>query len=236
MGKLLASDFLKLKRKMIWFLILLGPAGVVGLQAANFGLRYDWLTTLYKENLWGGLIQNMSMLTIPTLLLGIAIVSSMIANIEHATNSWKQTLALPISKASVFASKFIVVVLLLACSCILLAAGTILLGIALGFETNIPFQELVKMSAYPFLAAIPLIALQVWLSVTIMNQAVPLTVGIMGAVLSLWPSDYSIFIPWQWPWLINPWDKPAVSSMLGIMTGLLVLLAGTLDFVRRDVK
>jgi hypothetical protein len=236
MGKLLAADFRKLKRKMIWFLVFLGPLGVVGLQAVNFGLRYDWLTKQYQEDLWGGLIQNVGFLTIPALLLGIALIASMVANIEHATNAWKQTLALPVGKAGVFVAKFVVVALLLACSTALLLAGTIILGLALGFGSDVPLGGLLKMAVYPYLAALPLVAVQVWLSVTFTNQAVPLTIGIMGTAVSIWPSDYSIFILWQWPWLINPWEEPLASAALGIAVGLLILAAGCRDFVRRDVK
>ncbi|MEG0385972.1 MAG: permease, partial [Solibacillus sp.] len=36
MAKLLTSDFLKIKRKGLWFLTALGPVGVVALQTVNY--------------------------------------------------------------------------------------------------------------------------------------------------------------------------------------------------------
>ena len=38
MMRIMASEFLKIKRKMILFLVFLGPFGVIGLEAVNFGL------------------------------------------------------------------------------------------------------------------------------------------------------------------------------------------------------
>lgn len=123
MRGVMASEWLKIRRKGIWLLIALGPLGVVGLQALNFFLRYDYLTKRYADDLWGAVIGNVHQLSVPTLLMGIAIVASMIAGIEHQTNAWKQTLALPVSKWCVFACKFTLLCTLLVCACTLLAAG-----------------------------------------------------------------------------------------------------------------
>ncbi|WP_267907835.1 ABC transporter permease [Viridibacillus soli] len=232
----MASEFLKIRRKMILFLIFLGPFGVIGLQAFNFGLRYDWLTKVHKDDLWGGLIGAVSMLSIPTLLMGVTIITSMIANIEHQTNAWKQLLALPISKKKVFTGKILLTVLLLFVSCLLLAVGTIVLGLLLKFGINIPLLYLIKMCFFPFLASMPLVALQIWLAITMKNQAVPLTIGIVGAILSLYSTNFPDWVPWKWPLLINDWGKPIYSVLVGLVTGLLLFFISVIDFNRKDVK
>lgn len=61
-GRVLAADFLKIRRTLVWFLVLLGPVGVVGLQAVNFGLRYDYLTKQYANDLWYALLSNIQFL------------------------------------------------------------------------------------------------------------------------------------------------------------------------------
>ncbi|MBK3497327.1 ABC transporter permease [Viridibacillus sp. YIM B01967] len=234
--RIMASEFLKIRRKMILFLIFLGPFGVIGLQAFNFGLRYDWLTKVHKDDLWGGLIGAVSMLSIPTLLMGVTIITSMIANIEHQTNAWKQLLALPISKKKVFTGKILLTVLLLFVSCLLLAVGTIVLGLLLKFGINIPLLYLIKMCFFPFLASMPLVALQIWLAITMKNQAVPLTIGIVGAILSLYSTNFPDWVPWKWPLLINDWGKPIYSVLVGLVTGLLLFFISVIDFNRKDVK
>lgn len=236
MMRLMASELLKIKRKMILFLVFLGPMGVIALEAVNFGLRYEWLTGIYKDDLWGGLIGEVSMLSIITILIGLTILTSMIANIEHQTNAWKQLLALPISKTQVFTGKVLLSIVLLLISCLLLAGGTIVLGIALKFGTNIPILYLLKMCFFPFLAAMPFIILQIWLAITLKNQAIPLTVGILGAILSMSAINFPDWVPWKWPLLINDWDKPIYSVLAGFLMGILLYFISLLDFNRKDVK
>lgn len=235
--RLLSVELLKIRRKMIWFLIFLGPLGVIGLQAANFGLRYDYLTEQYAHDLWGGLLGNVAMLTVPTLFMGLAIIASMTAGIEHHMNAWKQTLALPVTKIHVFLGKFLLTVMLLFVSCTLLSVGTIILGILLGFDISaIPYGRLLELSYYPYMAIMPFIALQVWLSVTMHNQAIPLTVGILGMVFAMFSSRFGDWMPYKWPYLQNAADNPLYSVASGLALGVIVLCAGMIEFAGKDVK
>ncbi|MEK5068428.1 ABC transporter permease [Sporosarcina sp. FSL K6-1508] len=236
MGRVIASEFLKIRRKMILFLVFLGPIGVIGLEAVNFGIRYDWLTGVYEDDLWRGLIGEVSMLSIITILIGLTILTSMIASIEHQTNAWKQLLALPISKTQVFTSKVLVAILLLFVSCLLLASGTIVLGLLLKFGTDIPYLFLFKMCFFPCLASLPFITVQTWLAITMKNQAIPLMIGIIGAIVSMYSINFPDWVPWKWPLLLNEWDKPIYSVLAGLAIGILLYFISLIDFNRRDVK
>jgi len=236
--RILSVELLKIRRKMLWFLIVLGPAGVIGLQAVNFGLRYDYLTSRYASDLWGGLIGNVSMLMVPTLFIGLAIVASMAAGIEHQTNAWKMTLALPVKRGQVFLGKFLLVSLLLLVSSTLMALGTIVLGVSLGFGFSaVPAGHLGEQIYYPYLAVMPFIALQIGLSVILHNQALPLTVGIAGTVVSMFGgARFEDWVPWKWPYLLNAANDPRISAGLGVLGGAAVLAAGLAVFIRKDVK
>ena len=236
MGRVIASEFLKIRRKMILFLVFLGPIGVIGLEAVNFGIRYDWLTGVYEDDLWRGLIGEVSMLSIITILIGLTILTSMIASIEHQTNAWKQLLALPISKTQVFTGKVLVAILLLFVSCLLLASGTIVLGLLLKFGTDIPYLFLFKMCFFPCFASLPFITVQTWLAITMKNQAVPLMIGIIGAIVSMYSINFPDWVPWKWPLLLNEWDKPIYSVLAGLAIGILLYFISLIDFNRRDVK
>lgn len=235
MIRFLLIDTLKMKKKWVWFLVFLGPAGVVGLEAFNFLLRYEWLTKQYQDDLWGGLIDESRLLAVPALMMGLAIVASILAGIEHQTNSWKQVLALPVSKCSVFTAKFMLLTFLLFISCTCLGIGLICLGMALDFGTKIPFEYLLKISYYPLLAALPFAALHTWLSILVKNQAIALTCGIVGTILSLYGVIMPDWVPYKWLFLENSWGKFEYSATAGVLTGLLVYLVGLLDFSRRDV-
>ncbi|TBL79967.1 ABC transporter permease [Paenibacillus thalictri] len=233
--RLLSADLLKMRRKAIWFLIFLGPVGIITLEAVNFGLRYDYLTGRYANDLWRGLTGEIQFLVPITLLLGITIVASMIANIEHQTHAWKQLLALPISRADVFFAKFALCVMLLCVSCLLLAVGTIGLGIALRFGADFSLSGILQMSFYPFIAALPIVALQIWLSVTMRNQAVPLTFGIVGAVFSPFSMMLPDWLLWKWPLLAGGALQPEHSVYAGAAAGAVILAVGIVHFTRKDV-
>lgn len=235
MGKLLAADFMKIRKKMIWFLIFLAPVGVISLQAVNYGLRYDYLMKTTEADRWGGLLENIHFLLTPALLLGITIIASMVANIEHQMNAWKQLLALPIPRTSVYAAKFALVALLLAVSCLLLGVGAVVLGVALDLGEGVPLIEVAKLASYPFAASLPVLAVQLWMSLTIKNQAIPLTAGIAGSIVSMFVT-LPAWVVWTWPTLMNEAGKPEYSAGAGLVVGAALLLLGMIDFTRRDVN
>lgn len=233
--RLFQAEFLKIKRKWVWFLIALGPIGVVGLQALNFTLRYDWLTKQYADDLWGGLLGSVGALAFSAIVLGMAIITSILANIEHAQGSWKQLLATPIRKSRLFLTKFTVGWLLLLISCVLLMIGTIILGLALGFGADIPWHKLLITSFYPYFAALPILALQIWLAIVFKNQGVALTIGIIILVFSMYGGALPNWFPLTWPTLQAYGSAPIINVWLGIGLALVLLIFGTIDFVRRDV-
>ncbi|WP_332092352.1 ABC transporter permease [Paenibacillus sp. GYB003] len=236
MLRVLAAEFYKIRKKMIWFLVFLGPIGVVGLQGLNFGLRYDFLTRVYANDLWGGVISNVQMLAVPALLMGIAILTSMIATIEHQTNAWKQLLALPVSRLTVFTAKFALACLLLAASSTLLGVGTVVLGLSLGYGADIPYANVLTTIYYPFVASLPFIALQIWLSIAVKNQAVPLTVGITTAISALFAPRYPDWVPLKWPYVTDKWEQPLFFVGAGLVAGLALYAIGLANFARKDVQ
>jgi hypothetical protein len=234
-GRALSSEFLKIKGKGLWFLICIGPIGMLAMQALNFGLRYDYLTDRYADRLWEVLLENLMMFVPIALYMGVTLVSSLIANIEHHTNAWKLLLALPVSRSAVFLSKFLLSLILMLCSCILLAIGTIVLGISLRFGTDFPVGSIMRMSFLPFLAAIPALALFHWLCMTMKNQAIPITLGIVTAIISVFSFSLWEWFPLNWPLYGYQGEQPWQFSAAGIGSGLLILLMTLVHFSRKDV-
>lgn len=234
-GKLLRADFLKIKRKGLWFLSFLGPFGVIALQMVNYGVRKDYLLNQSDDD-WGYFLEYVHSFTPLALVLGIAILTSFMASIENETNAWKQLISLPVSKMSVYLSKFMVLGSLLFVSSLLLGVFSLGYGILLNLGDQIPYLELLKYSFYPYFAALPVLALQLWISSVSQNQGIPITTGVLGVIFA-----YSAFILpdwmiWKWPSLMNEWDEPLINVMLGIGVGTLLYIVGMLDFTRRDVK
>ncbi|CAM4523262.1 ABC transporter permease [Paenibacillus macerans] len=236
MLRALSADFLKIRRKGIWFLIFLAPLGLVAMQALNFGLRFDYLMKRYADDPWGGLLKNISGFVPIALFLGCTLVSSLVANVEHQLSSWKQLLALPISRTAVFGAKFLLCLLLLSVSCILLPIATIILGLVFGFALNgIPLADLARIGFFPLFAALPLLALHLWLSLTYRNPSLPVSLGVVLSLVSPFTLDLSEWFPLNWPVFgyLGPHREWFVA--LGIAVGAVILLAGLVHFNRKDV-
>lgn len=232
----LSADFLKIRGKGIWLLIFLAPLGVVGIEALNFGLRFDYLVgKQYADNLWDGLIKETSVFVPISLYLGCTLVSSLIANVEHQLSSWKQLLALPISRTAVFSAKFTLCVLLLAVSCIVLSIGTIILGMSLGFGTAMPWKDLLTMGYFPFLASLPVLSLQLWLSLSFQNQTFPVSLGVLISLLSPFFMQLSEWFPLNWPMMAFHSEHQLWFIGFGIGVGIIIMLIGLVHFNRKDV-
>lgn len=199
-----------------WYLYFKGPAGVYGV----FNVMYMFL----------GFV----------MLLNTALLAGMIAGVEHESNSWKQLLTLPISRAVLYWAKALWVLVLLLCTALLIIAGLLLLWICYTSEP-LPFQFLIRQIVYSFLASAAVLGLQMWLSVQFSNQAIPMSIGLLGAVSGLFIARDSSAALWTWVW---PWAYPTLSSpfmahpgrWIGISAGLgaLLLAAGTLHFKNKQ--
>ncbi|SET57147.1 hypothetical protein SAMN05216389_11534 [Oceanobacillus limi] len=234
-GKLVAQDVLKIKRKGIWFLTFLGPFGVVALQMVNYGVRKAYLLQQSDDD-WAYYISNVSAFSPFALILGIAILTSFMASIENETNGWKQLTALPVSKMAIYLSKFTVLVMLLFLSSILLALFSLSYGVFLNLGDEIPYLELLKYSIYPFLASLPVLALQLWVATVSKNQGIPITVGVFGVILSYSAYVLPDWMIWKWPSLLNQWNEPMINVLFGLTFGAILYVIGMVDFMRRDVK
>ncbi|GAB0171285.1 ABC transporter permease [Lysinibacillus sp. CTST325] len=234
-GKLLTSDFLKIKRKGLWFLTALGPIGVVALQMVNYGLRKDYLLEQSEDD-WGYYLLNVHSFTPLAIVLGIAILTSFMASIENETNAWKQLIALPVSKLTVYLSKFTVLAILLFMSSTILMLLSMAYGVFLDLGDSIPYAEIAKFAYYPFFASLPILALQLWIASVCHNQGIPITVGIFGVIFAYSSFVLPDWMIWKWPSLMNQWDEPVINVMLGVGIGILLYIIGMIDFARRDVK
>ncbi|ETT33573.1 ABC transporter permease [Paenibacillus sp. FSL R5-0623] len=235
-GRALSSDWLKIRGKGIWFLVFLAPLGLTAMQALNFGLRLDYLKEQYADNLWGGLLGNVVVFVPLSLMLGATILSSMIANVEHEQGSWKQLLAMPIPRPAVYLAKFLLACVLLVISCLLLTAGIVGLGLILGFHASeIPWTHAIKLGLLPLAGALPVLSLELWLTMVNKNQALPVTLGIVLAITGMFSLSISPIFPLAWAQMAWNGPNPYLYAGMGAGLGLLILLLGMMHFSRKDV-
>lgn len=235
-GRALSSDWLKIRGKGIWFLVFLAPIGLTAMQALNFGLRLDYLKEQYAGNLWGGLLGNVVIFVPLALMLGATILSSMIAGIEHEQGSWKQLLALPISRTAVYLAKFLLACVLLIISSLLLTAGVVALGLVLGFDAKeIPWSQALKLGLMPLAGALPVLSIELWFTLVSKNQALPVTFGIILAITGMFSLTISPHFPLAWAQMAWSSPTPYLYAGMGAGLGILIMLTGMMHFSRKDV-
>ncbi|MBP1906561.1 hypothetical protein J2Z32_003223 [Paenibacillus turicensis] len=231
----LKADFLKISKKGIWLLVIGAPLGVVLMMALNWGLRYNYLTHQNQGHLWQSLLGDIGAFVPISLFLGCTLVSSLVSNVEHQTSAWKQLLALPISRKRVFLSKFLLCTLLLLLSCFTLSIGSLILGLVLGFGTAIPVGQVAILGLFPYLSALPLLSLQLWLSVVYQNQAIPVTLGVTVSLVSIGAGQLPEWFILNWPSLSLNSEQKVPFIIAGIVTALIVLFISRQHFNRKDI-
>jgi hypothetical protein len=231
---ILRADLLKVK-KAIWLIVILGPVGVVAMQAANYAMRFDYLISQSSDK-WGFLIENIHNFWPSALVLGITLITSLFASIEHQTNSWKKILSLPVKKIHIYHSKLIIIICMLIVSALILFGGTFLLGVFFGFGGGFPLYSTFKMSFYTLFAATPFIFLQFWLSVNYANQGIALTLGIASSVFTMYSYGLPNWFPWRWPLLSENIDRGMIFAFYGLGLGLLLCISCLFYLSRKDVN
>ncbi|HZG78283.1 MAG TPA: permease, partial [Paenibacillus sp.] len=96
--------------------------------------------------------------------------------------------------------------------------------------------DILAMSYLPLIAALPFVALQTWLSTVLQNQAVPLTVGILGTVLAMYSFAFADWVPYKWPYIGETGWPASRTLAAGAAGGLLLFALGAAHFGRRDVR
>lgn len=203
MGKLFRSEFLKLRKSSIWMLIFISPIlslllGLADLSEIPDVGKHQWTATL------GMMTVSHAILFLP-LLTGI--FSSFICRYEHAGGGWKQLLSLPVTRTNVYIVKVFIVSFLIAATQILFLAGLFFIGWMKGYPADIPWGTISTSVIGGWVACLPLIALQMFVSVAWSSFAAPLAVNVIFTIPNMLIVNSEIFGPYY------PWAQPFLMMM-----------------------
>ncbi|GLY12620.1 MULTISPECIES: ABC transporter permease [Bacillaceae] len=252
MKNILSADKLKLKRSSLLIIVLLVPllilayelvnltyrSGFVEKQVEMFGAGSMWMYVLYDNSLLFGL----------GFPLAVTLAASVIANIEHQANGWKQTLSMPISRGKIYLSKFIWLTISLFLSTTIFLIGMVLLGKVLAFEGEIPWGLLIGDCYGMLITVLPIMAFQFWLSMTIKNQAFSILIGSVSAIMGLFLAAaqttrwFPLAYPIQSSTVILQYEgigtNPDFSAYLviNLILGLILMFIGSKHFAKRNVQ
>jgi len=238
--RLFHAERLKLKKSSIGLLTMISPilAVLIGLlMSEQQPPEIQWLY------LWSTMSTAHAILFLP-LLAGV--FSAFICRYEHMGGGWKQVLALPVPRSSLYTVKFTHVALLLGLTQVFFLIGAIAVGVIKGYVAPIPWSDLLRAFFSGWLATLPVAALQLFVSVSWSSFAAPLAINVMLTLPNMLIVNSEKYGPW-YPWVqpalaMNGVDKygafnVSLSTLLFVIIGsfLLFLISGLVYFSRKEM-
>ncbi|MUG24618.1 ABC transporter permease subunit [Paenibacillus macerans] len=252
MRHLLKADRLKLRRSSLWIVVMLVPLLILAYETVNFTYRAEFVerqAELFRAGSpWMFLLYDNSLLFGLGFPLSATLAASVIANIEHQANGWKQALSFPVARSKIYLSKFIWLNAGLLVSVTVFLIGMVLLGKLLGFGVEVPWGLLAGDCYGMLIAVFPIAAAQFWLSMTLKNQAFSILVGSVSAMMGLFlaAAQTTRWFPLAYPVQastvilryegigLNPDFPVYLAISLGL--GIILLFGGAMHFAARDVQ
>ena len=252
----LRAERLKLRRSLALALTLLIPLAIVILQFCEI-LDQGPQAGLFAgddEPLWQAHLNMVlnwwSLLILP---LFATLATALIAAVDHSNNQWKQLYALPVPRGAIYAAKMAVGLglVLLSIGAVLvytLVSGALLNVIfpdtPLGWD--IPWLDMVRLSAILFASSWLLVAIHTWVSMRWSSFVVPSAFGIVATMAGIIviQSKYAPYYPWTLPTMalltqIREAASRGVSLTsllaLGLLGGVVLWPLASWRVTRRDV-
>lgn len=244
MLKVIKIELLKLKRYYALILFMLIPIFFICLGIINFA-RNKELFTSSGEGPWNNIFTQ-SAIFYGTILLPIltTIIMAMIARIDNQGGNWKRMVSMPVNRKCLYLGKFIVGCLLVLINILIFIMVTAISGIFIQNTLQVPLFVIIRPLA-AFIALLPIMAIQYYLSVKFSNLGIPLGIGIGCSIPSLLISNTKL-------WIIFPWTYPgrailvgtnvsfentsSIMYVIGILFLIFVGIIGIKEFNMKDIR
>ncbi|KAA6450012.1 ABC transporter permease [Bacillus atrophaeus] len=242
MKNILFVERLKLKRSKLWIIYLMGPLLGVLLAYTNFFKNYN-LFMNPGDNPWIEAWTQAALFMGPFVLpIMVGIYAALVCRGEHVGGGWKQLLALPIKHSDIFIGKFLTVVRMVIITMVILIIFFVGAGYVLGLKENIPIFTILGYLVRGILACLPLILLQLIISIRAKSFGIPLAVSIVFTLPAIIIANTPLgqIYPWTQPMLaMSPEDESPIQSYflfytLLIGSFIILLFYGVRSFMKRD--
>ena len=191
----LSSEWLKRRRSLTTWLVIGSAAFVPSIILLSRFRRIDALPAIHRdprfwELLWRQAWESMALMILP---LAVMLLVSLITQIEDRNNAWKQVHAAPVPLATIYVTKLLVILVLVA-----LLIGLHILALCLSawvpalvipkvahLAQPLPLLPFVGRGAEFFVDALPIVAIQYALALRFRTFLAPLAIGMAMWILSV---------------------------------------------------
>lgn len=240
-ARILSSEQLKMSKSRLWLILIVSPilAGLIGIFANLPPGPVAW------PMLIASMVMLHGMLILPIIT---GVLSASICRYEHNGGGWKQLLAMPVSRASVYFAKLTIVAGLLAFCQLLMLGAFLITGAFHGILGDIPWGTLAISLIGGWIACLPLATLQLGVSLGWASFAAPLAVNVSLTIpnmLIVNSPTYAPFYPWAQPLLammptgqkeFGAFNLALESQMITVLGSLIVfMIIGLVHFQRKEI-
>ena len=176
-----------------------------------------------------------------SMLLTISLLCSMVSETEHQSQGLKFLFASPVNRTALYVTKAVWVIVLMLWYSILVLGGFCLIWL-LYTDKILPFSFLNKQIFGCLAASFPVLSIQLFFSISIPNQTLPLGLGVTGAISSLFlpritHGDVLYILPWSYPSMSSPFIEGYTTWIaIAVGSGLILLAAGAMGFRSLEIK
>ena len=244
----LSAEALKMKRTVALRMVVLAPVVVVVLVTFLLSQMPSALL-LRRGTLWMELTRTMLGLWATLMMpLFITIETALIAGLDHSENQWKNILALPVPRWTIYIGKLLVACGMVIASTFLLMCGVLMAGAVLPylrpeliFGWPPPWLEIFTKGSQVAALSATALATQHWISVRWRSFPVPVGVGVAAVVVGVVvvASKSNVWELW-YPWAVmtRPLVTPPTDLTILLWThglaGIAIALIGCWTFCRRE--
>ena len=236
----LAVEFAKLKRSLAALFALIPPSLIAVFLFANalrIGEAVPW-------DMW--LNQSLAIWAFFMLPMSVTALTALAAHMEHGPKSWDHLRALPLPRWRLYAAKAVCVLAVVALmSAAVLAMTWAAVTLAATIKPQLQPAGAFDLATYAalmgrmYLAALLMIAIQLWVALRFASFVPALAVGIGGTFFSVVATSakQGVFFPWQMPVNMLATEAWRTQTALGLGLGLgaVVLIAALVHLSRREV-
>ena len=182
---MIRSEFLKLKRSALPYICVIAAVIMPLIFCMNLSSDPEDIQSIKKDP-WNLIIvecwKGMNFLILP---LFVILISTLVAQLEHRNNTWKQVHAAPIPSLKIFLAKFLVIQILIAVVMILFNVANVSMPMLLHlvrpeidiYHTLPDWQKIAEITYQTYFAVIGISAIQFFLGMQFKNVIVPIALG-----------------------------------------------------------
>jgi len=243
MKEILTVEKLKLKRSKLWILYILGPLIGVTLAYTNFHNNYK-LFVQPGDNEWIEAWTQVAIFMGPFVLpIMVGVYAAFVCRSEHVSGGWKHLLSLPVQRNKIFLGKFLITATMVAVTLFIVLILFLGFGLVKGINGELPMLTLIGYCIKGFLACLPLMLLQLIISIRSKTFGIPLAVSIVFTLPAIIVASTPLgqIYPWTQPMLaMSPADESPIESYFTFYTllsilSIALLCFGIRNFAKRDI-